>query len=285
MMHGERTPLTDIVALTEDISTHRHRVSPWSSTFSADQSMIPAAELFHGESSMLSDALDTYARAHRTDRRIAASQLWKNYTYWMAVPAVAGWVAHRQVLDLSENAVAVRFTPDSPYMRFGMLTRAVAHMDRDDDSRPSSVTLTHEDDVLEFLATQLIVGHFTPAVDAFRALSGLGTRILWGSVAVALTHPVSTLSTLLRRDFSAELRGLQSLLGPNGRLVDFAPVRDDAGNVETRPLRRTCCQKMRIPGSTNCVSCPLLSPARRAELSARKGITWLNLESTAPATL
>lgn len=294
--HAWPNPITDVAALMRELTHRRGRTSAWETDLlpASVPNGKPAIELFGSDNPLLGALIQTYAQRRHTDRRIAASQLWKAYCYWLALPAIAGWVHSRRVADVAADNIEIRMSDSAPHVRFGLINARAAVLHSDPAAaRPDTITAASEDELFGFLLHRLIDDHLFPALIAFRERSGIGNRILWGSVAVALTHPFSTLTSVTGRDLSDDLNRVVRELGPVGRLVEVVPAlvtrTDASGTVvyerEPRPLRKTCCQKMRIPGERNCVNCPLLSQTRRDEISAAEGITWLPPLETGPMSI
>lgn len=289
-MSSVASSVAAVAAITTAVVQHRGGTSAWqpnlllpSGISEPELRWQPAASLLSDDSITISDAVDFFRHAHDTDRRVAASQLFKAYAFWLALPTVSGFVARRQALDVGADAVLVAFTDRKPHVRFALAeshVNVVAHRGFRRAAAVAGDAATVVGDVDElrgFLLHRLIDDHLAPMLAAFRQAGGVGSRILAGSLAMALTQPFGPLTTILRRPLQDELAAMTAALGPVGKLVEIATARDARGNVEPRPIRRTCCQKMRMPGSTNCLTCPLLSERRRIERASAKNLTWLDL--------
>jgi siderophore-iron reductase FhuF len=226
-----------------------------------------AAQLLAPENPALTHLIAEYARGHRTDQRIAASQLFKAYACALATPFITSWLTEPALLDLSAEQTEVALHATKPYVTLEM--SALTRLEASTPTSPEALSLGLD---------RLLRGHLALAVEEFHRRGGIGARVLWGSVATALTQPFGPLETRLARDLSPEITLLLQQLGPIGALVQMSSVRvqrDEGEVIEARPLRLTCCQKMRIPDATNCTHCPLLSPERRTAISARKNLVWL----------
>src|SRR4051794_35844398 len=70
---------------------------------------LPAAELLTGPA--LADLLAGPTRLWGAKPHAAAALAYKQYTYWLAMPAVLGWAVARRVPLLSADNVAVRLDP------------------------------------------------------------------------------------------------------------------------------------------------------------------------------
>lgn len=238
--------------------------------------LIADEVLAHGQP-QLDSLLSAFAHERRTDRRIAASQIFKSYAYWLTFPALAGWALHRRVPDVSAANITVSIHDRKPHLRFAALTgRTWVLPDDPTADHPDAIVVADEATLLRRLVTTVVDDHLFGALVAFRERGGPGNRILWGSIAVAFTNPFGGLTRMTGRDFRGDIDSVIGALGPAGRLIEMAQVRCAPDELaEPRPLRKTCCQKMRIPGASNCTNCPLISPERRATLSEAAGITWL----------
>jgi hypothetical protein len=237
---------------------------------------LPGTALVHPEEPALSRAVASYAAERGTDHRVAATLLWKAYAYWAALPAVVGWAAYRRVPDLALERMAVRFPGEAPYLALGLADARVAVLPGDPIAgRPGTLTVQDEDALLAFVRDRVVEGHLHPLLTSLRGRAGVGSRLLWGSVAVAFSHPFTALTDLLDRDPRPDLHRLLATLGRPARLVEIAEVEDAAGARRPRPLRRTCCLAMRVPGGEYCLTCPLLPEERRDEESAAYGLRWL----------
>src|SRR5438093_4075438 len=82
----------------------------------------------------------------------AATLAWKSYTYWVAMPAVLGWVVSRRIPAVDASNVMVKVN-GSPLITIGL--RTGAHVSLADVDH-------HEDALLRSLRASLLDHHLEP---------------------------------------------------------------------------------------------------------------------------
>ena len=204
-----------------------------------------AAGTFTGEGV---DVLLAAARRRWTaPPHVAAALVFKAYTYWLAVPAVFGWVTARRVPDVSAAQVLVRL--DAPYapVRLGLRPGGGTTVLPADPlaGEPAVTVAADEAALLAALRRTLLDEHVDPVLDALRARARIGRRQLLGSLASGVAHAAR------RADASAEETSLLlSTLGVAG-LVDRGTDADGRATIR----RRTCCLLFTLPERKFCGDC------------------------------
>ena len=178
---------------------------------------------------------------------VAAALVWKAYSYWLAVPAVFGWVAARRVPQLSASQVLVRL--DAPYapVRLGLRPGGGTTVLPADPlaGEPGVAVVADEPALLAALRRTLLDEHVGPLLDAMQARARIGRRLLLGSLASGVAHAAR------RAGASADETGL--LLGTLG----VAGLVDRGTGADGRPTirRRTCCLLFTLPERKFCGDC------------------------------
>ncbi|WP_344588250.1 (2Fe-2S)-binding protein [Actinomadura vinacea] len=169
------------------------------------------------------------AEAERTwgaPPHVAAALWWKSFSYWTALPVAMGWALNRRVPVLTAGTTMLAV----PAAEAGMLIG-------------TSELRAATGDVGAVIADTLVHDVHAPLIDALHALTRVGRRGLWGSVAEALVYPLLSFDVL--DDPGGAARTLLESVGE--------PV---AGLVELPALRRrTCCLWVTLPGSEACPTC------------------------------
>lgn len=162
---------------------------------------------------------------------VAAALWWKQYSWYVVDVALDGWRRGR-LPDLSPDATYVRFGTRFPYASVAPGSRV----------QPGTM------DFARWLSSHVVDGHLAPLVERLHALTRVGERTLWGSVAHAIALP-------LHRRLPAPERAVPRLLASIG------PPVDGLVDVTARGVvRRTCCLafRSRDPAISGvCAYCPI----------------------------
>jgi hypothetical protein len=168
---------------------------------------------------------------------IAAAVTWKAYSYWLAVPAVLGWMSGTLVPHLSGAQVLVRF--DDPYAPVTLGLRPGIPVSGPGDEPVVALLGT--------LRRTLLDEHVTPLLAAIGSRTRLGRRVLLGSLAAAVVHV-----TIRAAGPAADPSVLLAALG----LTDLVEWQvHPAGRVLVR--RKTCCLAFTLPRPKICGDCCL----------------------------
>ncbi|MET3425862.1 hypothetical protein BJ973_005074 [Actinoplanes tereljensis] len=208
-----------------------------------DDGWAPAARL---ADDLLPTLLDRAARQWRAQPHAAASLAWKAYTYWLALPAVLGFAVARRVPLLSAGDVLVRFDGKA-LVTIGLrasLTVAVLPGDRlAEGARSGVLVVAGEDELLAALRRSLLDQHLYPLLASMHGAVRIGRRVLLGSLASGIAHP------LLRLEDAPIGRILRAL--EIDELIDLVP----GPNGRPAVRRRTCCLAFTLPRSKVCADC------------------------------
>jgi ferric iron reductase protein FhuF len=170
---------------------------------------------------------------------LAASLLARSLLPLVVTPTAVAWSLFRAIPDLRASNLLVGFVDDRPAvvaMRETQLVEATARR--------------WADDVLD--------GVCGPLIEQLRCVVAVGSRHLWGNVALAVAAPFAALLAEGRHDGR---RDRDLLLGQRPGLAPMVEVLDVS--TEQRHLeavrRRTCCllTKLPAPHRTMCGTCSL----------------------------
>jgi ferric iron reductase protein FhuF len=190
---------------------------------------FPATRCADG--SALPGLLDAAVRRWCAAPHVAAALLWKQYTYWLLLPAVLGYALDRRVPLMSAGNVLVRRHPGPSFVRLGLAEPAT--LDAPDAAA---------------LRPGLLDEHLGPMLDRLRELVPISRRTLLGSVASAVCYAlVRARAELPRdRDIAGTAAELLSALGV-ADLVELTP--------DLAVRRRTCCLAFTLPQPKICAGC------------------------------
>lgn len=195
---------------------------------------LPATALVDG--SALDRLLDGPARTWGAPPHAAAALAYKQYTYWLVMPAVLGWATSRRVPLCDAGNVLVRCDPDEMLVRVGLRAPRVAV--RPDDPLAGTPGTVVVDDLLATLRDSLLDRHVTPLVAATRRRVRIGAHTLYGQLAASVAYVLAAAGGALLDPADDAAATVLSALG----LADLAAVR--AGEVR----RSTCCLAFVVDG-------------------------------------
>jgi hypothetical protein len=195
---------------------------------------LPATALLDGTA--LDLLLDGPARTWGAQPHAAAALAYKQYTYWLAMPAVLGWATCRRVPLCDAGNVLVRCDPDEMLVRVGLLAPRVAV--RPDDPLAGTPGTVVVDDLLATLRDSLLDRHVTPLVAATRRRVRIGAHTLYGQLAASVAYVLAAAETALLDPVEDAATAVLSALG----LADLAVV--CGGEVR----RSTCCLAFVVDG-------------------------------------
>jgi hypothetical protein len=217
---------------------------------------LPADELLAGPA--LDELLAGPTRLWGAKPHAAAALAYKQYTYWLAMPAVLGWAVARRVPLLSADNVAVRLDPAEHRLEVGMRRPAVAVLPDDPAAGQRDVRVAADEaELLAVLRDALLDRHVAPLVAATRERVRVGAHTLYGQLAAGVTYVLSEAAELVA-DPVAEGAALLDALG----MTALAGLREaPEGGLCVR--RSTCCLAFVVPGlgGRTCPDCCVNRPA------------------------
>lgn len=202
---------------------------------------LPATDL---TGPALDDLLDVPRRLWGAKPHAAAALAYKQYTYWLAMPAVLGWAVARRVPLLDAANVAVRLGGgDDHRVRLGMRRPLLAVLPDDPAAgHPDAVVAAGEAELLAVLRGTLLDRHVAPLVAATRERVRVGAHTLYGQLAAGVTYVLSAASELLADPVGAGAALLDAL-----GMARLAGLREaPEGGLCVR--RSTCCLAFVVPG-------------------------------------
>jgi len=208
---------------------------------------FPAAALIDGTEL---DTLVGYpVRTWGAAPHAAAALAYKQYTYWLAMPAVLGWATARRVPLLTADNVLVRVAGAMPLVTIGLRTASVAV--RADDPLAGAPGTVVVDDLLGALRDSLLDNHVTPLVAATRQRVRIGAHTLYGQLAASVGYVLTAAEAALLDPPEEAAATALAALG----LADLAAVHPADGACSVR--RNTCCLAFVVEGlgRTVCGDC------------------------------
>ncbi|WP_436537180.1 hypothetical protein [Actinoplanes sp. HUAS TT8] len=202
----------------------------------------------------LTTLLESAGRRWNAQPHAAAALAWKAYTYWLALPAVLGWVSARRVPLITASNVVTSFNNPAVMITLGVRPGIpVAVLPNDPlaiSGHPDAVVVPDEEALVVEFRRALLDEHLTPLLDAVHTRVRLGKRPLLGSLASGIAYGVLR-SADITPGSSAE--SIDRLLGALGirDLIDLVPARNGGFDVQ----RKTCCLAFTLPTPKLCPGC------------------------------
>ena len=229
---------------------------------------IEATALFTLDSRHLRQMLASAASAYGTTRRdVAASLFFHRYSWSVAGIAVAAYLTHQRLPDLSISNLAVQVDEQHQPGCYALASgRFWAQPDDPAANHPDAMIVTPGALDLARLRGELEL-HFAPVIDAMRSHVPVGKRAMWLALADNSAWWLNELGERLQRPGSraAEIAGLtqgaSSRLRGGTRLIDV----EADGRRQSFVARGGCCLVHKLPGTERCATCPLHKPAEQYE--------------------
>jgi len=159
---------------------------------------FPATRFADG--SALPGLVDAAVRCWHAPRHVAAALAWKQYTYWLLLPAVIGYAAARRVPDVSAGNVLAQPQDGPALVRLGLASPRVLAADGDAD-------------LLAGFRRTVLDEHLAPVLARLSTLAHVGRHNLLGSVASAVCHILVRARHELPGDVWADAAALLDALG------------------------------------------------------------------------
>lgn len=205
---------------------------------------VPAAALIDG--SRLPYLLDTAKQRWGAQPHAAAALAWKAYTYWLVLPAVAGYVAARRVPLPAPADVLLQVHDHQPFLTIGYRQVPVAVLPADPVATDPDVAVRPDDrGLLAAFRASVRDAHLDPLLDRIRARVNIGRRTMLGSLASGVAYAVQRCGSTV--DTARTM--LEAL--DVADLVDLETEPDGGWRV----WRRTCCLAFTLPEPKICSGC------------------------------
>ncbi|WP_107259430.1 ferric iron reductase [Plantactinospora sp. BB1] len=212
---------------------------------------LPAVGLVAGAG--LERLLSGKVRTLRVPLHVSAVLTWKAYTYWLTLPAVAGYLSSRRVPVLSAGNMLVRVSRREPWVVLGMRNPLVTVLATDPSAGAGATRVVPDEAVLLRTMREAIVErHLRPLALAVCDLTRIGERPLRGGLANAVARHVQRAPGLAGEEALATAGTLLRALG-----VEDLVRLDLTGTGALRVRRRTCCMAFTVSGLDPCESCAL----------------------------
>jgi hypothetical protein len=208
---------------------------------------VPATR--YADGTALPELIDAAVRRWWAPRHVAAALAWKQYTYWLLLPAVLGYARARRVPLMSAANVLVQPQDGTALVRLGLATASVTVLAGDTLAGPAPRGVTVVPDEAALLAAfrrAVLDQHLAPMLEHVREQAHVGRRTLLGSVASAVGYALVRVRDYLPGDVIADAQALLRALDVDD-LVELGP--------EGQVRRRTCCLAFTLPVPKICDSC------------------------------
>ncbi|MEU8817287.1 (2Fe-2S)-binding protein [Actinoplanes sp. NPDC048796] len=206
--------------------------------------------------SLVGDGVEVLLEAGRrrwpaAQPHVSAALIWKAYSFWLAVPAVFGWVAARRVPHLSRAQVLIRFDDRYAPARLGLREDVPVSVLPGDPlaggGEPRVRVAGDEGALLATLRRTLLDEHVTPLLDTVADATRVSRRLLLGSLSAGVAHAAQRAAAVAGVPPGETTGRVLRTLGVAG-LVEW--------NAE-RVRRRTCCLAFTIPHQRLCADCSI----------------------------
>jgi hypothetical protein len=203
------------------------------------------------------------------DRRTIAASFAVRFG-WASALAIAPYLRHRCVPDVSLGNVSFKFSPSTFFERPAIHEARGAVVDGDPRSAHPSMTTVPGDAALLRALRDTLTAQGEPVVEALRRWSGFARRGTWGmltsSWASHFTGLCETpddqrpLQPILDRFFAGT--DVVAAMQPRMHPVTCGPV------THLFQRRASCCRWYLLPQGELCASCPLVSQEARVQRNA-----------------
>jgi hypothetical protein len=198
------------------------------------------------------------------DRRTIAASFALRFG-WASAMAIAPWLRHRCVPDISLGNVSFRFSDATS------LERTAVHEPRgvviEGDPRAAHPSMTTVPGAAALLAAlrDALVSQSTPVVGALYAWSGFSRRAIWGQVTSTWASHVTGFWEP-HDDQRAARPVLTALFAGDDLVASMQPrmdVVEEDGAFHLYQRRASCCRFYLLPQGVLCASCPLVEDEER----------------------
>jgi hypothetical protein len=206
---------------------------------------FPAGHFADGTA--LPSLIDAAVSQWTAPRHVATALAWKQYTYWLLLPAVLGYARSRRLPVMSAGNVLVQPCGGTVLVRLGLDTSRVTVLAGDPlAGAPGTRVVPDEAALLDDFRRTVLDEHLAPMLEHLHGLAQLGRRTLLGSVASAICYALVRTREELPSDVIGDARALMAALDVDD-LVQLTP--------DGRIRRRTCCLAFALPEPKICDSC------------------------------
>lgn len=226
--------------------------------------------------SLLAEAIDDFGRRFEAPTpTVAASLFARSVTTSIVWIAMSSWGRLRRGLDVSTPRVALRVEGAGAVV---MAVRTEADVAVLPDDPVTGLAGVHvcgsDDDLRSWVLARSLDEAVAPTIAATRQVVRMGSRHLWGNVAVTIANLFTTISHDVGERADAD-RG--AALGHRSELmptIELATITDSAGDPLVFAHRLTCCLLVKVPSGHLCSTCSLRPREERLALTG----TWYRSE-------
>lgn len=199
------------------------------------------------------------ARLATPDRMTVAASFALRFG-WAASVAIAPYLLHRCVPDISLDNISVKFRVDTLFERTAVhVPRGT--MLRSEASRHSCIETVASDEALRARLRQALFEQTQPVVDALRKWSGFAPKGTWGQITSSWASQF--IAVYERRGCQADAKPvIEAFFAGSDDVARMQPALHPVTLGEVTHLyqrRASCCRFYLLPGKDLCASCPLVS--------------------------
>jgi len=214
-------------------------------------------------------------RARTTDRRTIAASFALRYG-WASAMAIAPYLRHRCVPDVSLENVSFKFKPSTFFERTALHEPRGTVVAGDRRAGHASLSTVSDDKALLRTLRSTLAGQGAPVVEALYAWSGFARIGTWGMLTSSWAAQLTALCPN-RNDHRAVLPVIESLFVGDDVVAKMQPRMHAVTCGEAVHLyqrRASCCRWYLLPQGELCASCPLVSHEERL----RRNLAWMKTQ-------
>jgi hypothetical protein len=220
-------------------------------------------------------------RARTTDRRTIAASFALRYG-WASAMAIAPYLRHQCVPDISLENVSFKFKPSTFFERTALHEPRGIVTASDARAGHHALSTVPDDQSLLRELRRALTTQGTPVVEALYEWSGFARKGTWGMLTSSWAAQVTALGEN-RDDHRLMLPIIDSLFAGDDEVARMRPRMHLVAYGETVHLyqrRASCCRWYLLPQGELCASCPLVSDDERVQ----RNLAWMKkqLERSAP---
>lgn len=244
---------------------------------------IAGSDLRNTNSGPFHELLLRIGERSKTVNRLTIAALFALRFGWASAMAIAPYLRHRCVPDISLENVSFRFKPSTFFERTAMHEARGTVTASDARAGHDSLRTVPDDEALLRELRSGLTGQAMPVVEALYEWSGFARIGTWGMLTSSWAAQFTALCEN-RNDQRAMLPVIESLFDGNDVVAKMRPQMHAVAYGEAIHLyqrRASCCRWYLLPQGELCASCPLVSDDERV----RRNLAWMKkqLERSAPS--
>lgn len=211
-------------------------------------------------------------RAKTTDLKTIAALFALRYG-WASAMAIAPFLRHRCVPDVSLQNVSLKFKPSTFLERTALHNPCGTVVVGDARAGDDSLSTVPDEEALLRELRSALTAQATPVVEALYEWSGFARRGTWGMLTSSWAAHFTALCEN-RNDQRAMLPVIESLFVGDDVVAKMQPRMHAVtygGAVQLYQRRASCCRWYLLPQGELCTSCPLVSQDERVQ----RNLAWM----------